>query len=77
MGGASVELCMTTLEQLRARGDAQTTVTTPDGAFSGYINQELLRDGTVFALLGETPDTAPFGCPRRAAAGRQTVTSAN
>jgi len=56
---ASVEACMTTLEQLRAQGDAPTTVTTPDGIFSGYINQALLRDGTVFALLGETPDTAP------------------
>ena len=77
MGGASVELCMTTLEQLRARGDAQTTVTTPDGTVSGYINQGLLRDGTVFALLGEKPDTAPEDALVVALNSIQTVTSAN
>jgi len=76
-GTATVEPDMTTLEQLRARGAAPTTVTTPDGTFSGYINQALLGEGTVFALLGETPDTAPDEALCVALNSIQAVASAN
>jgi len=50
---------MTTLEHLRERGTERTSLTTPDGVFAGYLNQQFLTDGVAYALLGETPDTAP------------------
>jgi hypothetical protein len=50
---------MTTVDQLRERGTQRTSLTTPDGVFSGYLNQQLLTDGTAYALIGERPDTAP------------------
>jgi hypothetical protein len=50
---------MNTIEALRARGHERTALATTDGTLHGYINQELLADKTVYALVGETPETAP------------------
>jgi hypothetical protein len=50
---------MSIVDELRERGTERTSLTTPDGVFAGYLNQQLLTDGTQYALLGETPDTTP------------------
>ena len=46
-----------TIDQLRAHGDRKVSVATPDGAVTGYINQPLLGDKTVFALIGDIVKT--------------------
>jgi hypothetical protein len=42
-----------TIEQLRAHGDRKVSVATPAGSVTGYVNQPLLGDKTVFALIGD------------------------
>jgi len=50
---------MMTVEQLRERGSERISLTTTHGVFAGYLNQPLLTDGVAYALIGETPETAP------------------
>ena len=49
---------MNTIEALRARNDERTSVTTPDGVITGFINQSMLTDRTLYALIGDQPSTA-------------------
>ena len=49
---------MNTLEDLRACKHERTSVTTADGVITGFINQSLLTDRTLYVLIGEALSTA-------------------
>jgi len=49
---------MKTIDDLRARNHERTSLTTPDGVITGYINQTLLTERTLYVLIGETLSTA-------------------
>ena len=42
-----------TIEQLRALGDRKVSVATSAGTVTGYVNQPLLGNKTVYALIGD------------------------
>ncbi|GEM_PF-1393020 len=46
-----------TIEQLRAHGDRKVSVATSACTVTGYINQPLLGDKTVYALIGDILET--------------------
>jgi len=49
---------MKTIDDLRARNHERTSLTTPDGVITGYINQTMLTERTLYVLIGETLSTA-------------------
>jgi len=53
-----VKVGMNTIDDLRARNHERTSLTTPDGVITGYINQSLLSDRTLYVLIGDTLSTA-------------------
>lgn len=48
---------MSIIDRLRACGTEHVTIRTAEGSVSGFINQTLLTERTVFTLVGDTPVT--------------------